>query len=214
MLARLRVKARGRGHFVEARLGSTRDLESLPPLSGEPFEGACAFLGPLNYDPGLGDFSRALAGRLSPGACFVLSWFSPFCLWSAAGDFFKGRWARLARRVTGQGMRVEVGGGKLLGFCHSWSQVKSAFGEFFEPARREGLGVILPPHAWEDRVPEALRGFLGAMDGLFGRFSPFGSLGEQQVAVLKRRGVTLQAPSVIPAKAGIQVQYENGNLPD
>ena len=187
MLERLRAKTPAAVWNLETRLGSTRSLSSLPPFRGEPFQGAFAFLGPLNYDPGLEDFGGALAGRLAPGACFVFSWFSSLCLWSLGADFLRGRWARLSRRIMGQGVMVEVGGRKLLGFCHSWTGVNRAFGKFFEPVERQGMGVILPSHAWEGRIPPALRGWLSGVDGVLERLGPFRALGELQAAVLRSR---------------------------
>lgn len=152
------------------------DLGDLAPLLAEaPFDGALSDFGALNCLPRLDGFAEMLPRLLRPGAHAVLVVINRACPAEDLALLARGR------RPRRRGARVSLEGVEMPIRYLSAADVIGALPDF-DVARREGLGVLMPP-------PD-----LGGRPGLRSRVEPhvaalpiLRDLGDHTIVVLRRR---------------------------
>lgn len=188
MLKVLAEKAEVRGEKVETFQLSTRSLRALSATRYNSFDGAYAFWGPVNYDRDLRPFAHELGLMLKPGACLLLGSVNRLSIWEVAAGTAKGDLRHAFRRLSRDGVEVEVGEQTVRAFCPSWSELVGQFADDFVPVRTHALSLFLPPPYLESLVSAEPWGqALDALEGLFGGWWPLSGFGDHQVVVLRRK---------------------------
>lgn len=176
---------------------AAEDLEAFArrrTLAGEPpFDGAYSNFAALNCVLDLRPVARGLAQLLRPGAPALLVLFGTLppgevLVQLARGDV-RATVRRLARgpvtaRLCGQSFRIRY---------HRAREIRAAFGPWFRPGPRHGIGVFVPPSAaepWISRRPRLLRA-LAALDRVASR--PLAALGDHVLYHFVRTSAAVEA---------------------
>lgn len=188
MLRTLARKSAAQSLKIEAFQLATRNIAALSATHCGEFDGAFAFLGPINYDKDLRPFAREMALLLRPGAPCVFSSVNRICLWEIASGLLTRRGREALRRLSPDGVDVEVGEDTLRAFPHSWKDLAEQFSDGFVPVQTVALSTFLPPPYLEHLMREEPWGkALEALEDTFSGLWPLSRFGDHQVMVFKRK---------------------------
>lgn len=174
-----------------AALGAAEGLSS--SSSGVGFDGAYSNFGPLNCEPDLVGFARALAALLPSGTAFVCSVMNRWCAWEIAWGLARVRPREAVRRL-GRGWRparMSAGPDEAASTISVRYFSPAEFAGVFSPAFRLerclGYPVLIPPPYLAGRWP----GASGRLEGLERRargWPGLRSLGDHFLLVMRRAG--------------------------
>jgi SAM-dependent methyltransferase len=184
--------ARSRVNWLVApagALGAAEGFSSLSPRAG--FDGAYSNFGPLNCEPDLAGFARALAAHLPSGAAFLCSVMNRWCAWEIAWGLARLRPREAVRRL-GRGWRparMSAGPGEAASTIPVRYFSPAEFSRTLSPAFRLerclGYPTFIPPPYLAGRWP----GAPGRLEGLERRargWPGLRSLGDHFLLVLRR----------------------------
>jgi ubiquinone/menaquinone biosynthesis C-methylase UbiE len=130
------------------------------------FDGAFSNFAGLNCVSDLAPVARGLARLLRRGAPLLLVMFGPLPPGEVLVELLRGDPRAAVRRLSRGDVPARLGGREFAVRYHRPLHVRDAFGRWFRPVRRRGIGIFVPPSAaepWISRHPRLL-GMLEAMD--------------------------------------------------
>lgn len=187
-----RARAEGLGPTLTALALPAGQLHALQPPA--PFDGAFASFGSLNCEPHLERLVGYLADLLRPGAAFVCSVMSRWCLFECAWFLSRGR-PREAFRRARRGWHsapIEAEGGVQIRVpvrYFSPNELKGLFSPAFALERTHALPLLLPPPYLAElyaRHP-AFFGKVVELDRRLRARWPWSALGDHFMQVYRRR---------------------------
>jgi ubiquinone/menaquinone biosynthesis C-methylase UbiE len=131
-----------------------------------PFDGAFSNFAALNCVTDLRPVARGLARLLRPGAPALLVLFGPLPPGEIAVQLLRRHSRDAFRRMDRGDVHARLGTREFIVRYHRPQDVARAFAPWFQPRRRRGIGVFVPPSAaepWISRHPRLL-GMLEVLD--------------------------------------------------
>jgi SAM-dependent methyltransferase len=163
-------------------------FDQVSTLEGKMFDGVFSNMGGLNCLADLRPLAESLAVILKPGALFIATLLSDFCLWETVAFLSRLNFREAFRRQRSNGSEVSIHGNSLEVFFHSPSSVRNAFSPFFRRSGLLGLNIFTPPPS-SVRAYQWLRhrgGLLESLDNAIAEIPPFNRLGDHFVIALRR----------------------------
>lgn len=144
------VAAEDLGHFADLHFRA----------GGMAFDGAVSNFAPLNCVEDLVAVARGLARLIRPGGSALLVLFGTFSPGEILVETLRGRPRQAFRRLKRGPVEAQLGGQRFTVTYHCQRALCDAMFPWFEPVRRTGIGIFVPPSAaepWITRHPRLLR---------------------------------------------------------
>ena len=113
------------------------------------FDAAISNFAPLNCVDDLSPVARGLARLVKPRGAAMLVLFGTFSPGEMLVETLRGRPKRALRRLKRDPVQARLGGHEFTVTYHSAAALRDAMRPWFQPVRRLGIGIFVPPSAAE-----------------------------------------------------------------